>query len=269
MPELPEVETVRRTLLPMVGDTIAAVQVRERRLRSPISTDFEHRLVGSTVTDIDRRGKYLLFRLSSGECVLAHLGMSGSMVLQPTGAERQRHDHVVMTLASGRELVFNDPRRFGLLKLGKVETFAELQRVGRDSLAELPSANVLKELCERRRKPIKNLLMDQQLLGGIGNIYANEILFHAGVRPRRQAAGLSRRELERVATAIAAVLSDAVRLGGSSISDYRDGTGKPGYFQIEHRVYDRGGQPCRSCGTSIRRLVLVGRSTFYCPRCQQ
>jgi len=268
MPELPEVETVRRTLLPLVGDTVARVEVREHRLRQPIAADLAVRLRGRRIEGVERHAKYLLFQLSEGECMLAHLGMTGSLVIQASASEPQKHDHVVLGLSSGRELVFNDPRRFGLLKLGQRGDFMELHRIGRDPLSELPSAAELRTLCKGRKKPVKNLLMDQQILGGIGNIYASEILFHAGVRPRRQAGRLSSREAERILQATRKVLGNAVRLGGSSISDYRDADGKPGYFQIQHRVYDRRGQPCRRCGAIIRRIVMAGRSTFYCPTCQ-
>ncbi|HYD47793.1 MAG TPA: bifunctional DNA-formamidopyrimidine glycosylase/DNA-(apurinic or apyrimidinic site) lyase [Terriglobales bacterium] len=270
MPELPEVETVRRTLLPLIDDRIIAVEVREARLRRVIATDFKARLSGRTVEAIERRAKYLLFRLSDGEWLLAHLGMTGSLVVQDGSAAPAAHDHVVLSFASGKRLVFNDPRRFGLLRVAAAETdLPELARIGRDPLTDPLSVEELKQLCRRRSRPIKNVLMDQALLGGIGNIYASEILFRAAIRPRRRAASLTRRELERLREAMTGVLADAVLLGGSSISDYRDGTGKPGYFQIHHQVYDRAGEPCRVCGTVIRRVVLLGRSTFYCPVCQR
>ncbi len=269
MPELPEVETVRRTLEPLVGDSIASVDVREGRLRRPIAPDLASGLVGKRIQAIRRRAKYLLFDLGGGDCLLAHLGMTGTLVLQGATASRAKHDHVIIAFQSGRELVFNDPRRFGLLLLGVENEFAELRHVGPDPLTELPTVEELRAVCRGRKRPIKNVLMDQQLLGGIGNIYASEILFHAGVRPRRRAGSLTSAELGRIRTATTKVLRDAVRLGGSSISDYRNAEGKPGYFQIEHHVYERDGQECRVCGTTIKRLVLVGRSSFYCPQCQR
>lgn len=269
MPELPEVETVRRSLLPLVGDTVADVDVREPRLRHRVADNFASQLIGRRIEEIRRRAKYLLFGVQRGETLLVHLGMSGTLILHAHVADRAKHDHVIIRFHSDRELVFNDPRRFGLMKLGREDEFAELRNVGPDPLAALPSATELRALCRGRKRPIKNVLMDQQLLGGIGNIYASEILFRAGVRPRRQATNLTMAELGRILDSTTAVLGAAVALGGSSISDYRDGTGKPGYFQIQHRVYDRGGEPCRVCGTVIRRIVLVGRSTFYCPSCQR
>ncbi len=269
MPELPEVETVRRSLLPIVGQHIAAVEVFEPRLRRPVATDFSRRLVGQTIRSIDRRGKYLLFALSSGETLLVHLGMSGALLLQPTGTDRIAHDHVRLRLSSDGQLTYNDPRRFGLMRVGRRDDLAELRTVGPDPLSTDFAVADLAALARGRKKPVKNLLMDQRALGGIGNIYANEILFRARIRPGRQARRLSRRELERLLHATRSVLRHAIRLGGSSISDYRDGSGQPGYFQLRLQVYDRTGQRCRRCGTAVRRQVHAGRSSFYCPQCQR
>jgi formamidopyrimidine-DNA glycosylase len=269
MPELPEVETVRRSLLPVVGERITAVEVRERRLRRPVAQDFAARLIGRVIRGVGRHGKYLLFELSGGETLLAHLGMSGALLLQPAAMPVERHDHVCLYLGSGRRITFNDPRRFGLLRVGRIEELAELTGVGPDPVAGGFSRAVLAALARGRRKPVKNLLMDQRALGGIGNIYANEILFRAGIRPGRQARRLTRREISRLYSATRAVLRSAIGLGGSSISDYRDGSGRPGYFQLRLKVYDRAGDPCRRCDTPIRRTVHAGRSSFYCPRCQR
>jgi formamidopyrimidine-DNA glycosylase len=270
MPELPEVETTRRSLLPhVVGARITAVTVRERRLRRPIARNFEAALRGRRIERVERRGKYLLFRLDDERVLLVHLGMSGSLELGPAAREPAPHDHVVIALDRGTTLIFNDPRRFGLLRVGRLEKLAELDNVGRDPLAETPSVEEWRGLVRGRRVPIKTLLMDQRLLGGVGNIYASEMLFQAGVRPRRRAGTLRRAELERLAAAMRQVLERAVELGGSSISDYVDGNGQAGYFQIHHAVYDRFGEPCRTCGAAIKRVVLSGRSTFYCPACQR
>ncbi len=270
MPELPEVETTRRTLRPHVcGARVVAVAVHERRLRRPLAPDFEERLRGRTVTAIERRGKYLLFALDDGATLLAHLGMSGSLALVPPGTPRAPHDHVVLTLDRGLQLVFNDPRRFGLLQIGRRDELPALRAIGPDPLSAAPTLDTWRALTRGRRLPIKSLLMDQRLLAGIGNIYANEALFQAGIRPRRRAASLTRAELTRLGTALAAVLARAVELGGSSISDYRNGEGQPGYFQIHHAVYDRDGQPCPRCTTTIKRIVQSGRSSFYCPNCQR
>jgi formamidopyrimidine-DNA glycosylase len=269
MPELPEVETTRRSLLAQVaGARIVDVTVRERRLRRPVARDFADQLRGRTITGIERRGKYLLFTLDDGRILLVHLGMTGSLCVVAAGTVPVRHDHVVIALDSGRLLVFNDPRRFGLMRIGRPEAIAELRAVGPDPLAAAPTLDEWRALT-RRRAPIKSVLMDQRALGGIGNIYASEALFQAGVRPRRRAASLTRAELARLGEALNAVLERAVALGGSSISDYRDGNGNPGYFQIHHAVYDRQDQPCGRCATPIKRIVIAGRSTFYCPRCQK
>lgn len=270
MPELPEVETVRRSLEPhLVGARIADVDVRERRLRRPIQADIAVRLRRRCVQSIERRGKYLLFALDGPDTMLVHLGMSGALELRATAAACAPHDHVLLHLDGGRTLVFNDPRRFGLLRVAPRAALVELAAVGPDALGEEWPAARLKVLARGRRLSIKNLLMDQRGLGGLGNIYVNEILFRAGIRPRRAAASLRGREFEALAVALRAVLAEAVRLGGSSISDFRDGEGRPGYFQLHLAVYDRAGKPCRNCETAIRRVVVGGRSSFYCPRCQR
>lgn len=270
MPELPEVETIRRSLRPLVVDArILAVDVRERRLRRPIQADFADRLRNRRIGDIERRGKYLLLALDSDDTLLVHLGMSGALELRDPAAPMEPHDHVRLWLGGDRVLVFNDPRRFGLLRVAPMAQLVELANVGPDPLTEPWTAARLRALTRRRTLPIKNLLMDQRLIAGIGNIYAAEMLFRAGIRPRRGAATLRGRELESLADALRAVLDEAVRLGGSSISDFRDGTGRPGHFQLHLAVYDRAGHPCRRCGTTIRRIVLSGRSSCYCPHCQR
>jgi formamidopyrimidine-DNA glycosylase len=267
MPELPEVETVRRTLLPhVVGRRIDAVRVRERRLRVAIEEDFSRRLTGATIRDLRRSGKYLLFDLDDGAVWLVHLGMSGCLATAAAGLER--HDHVAVDLAGGTTVVYNDPRRFGLMRIVEGSA-AELSALGVDPLSPEFTPEVLRQLLRGRRRPIKTLLMDQRLIAGVGNIYASEILFRAGIRPGRGAGGLRRREVAALHAAAGAVLEDAIDHGGSSISDYRDGLGRSGYFQMHFNVYDRAGRPCRACGTAIRSRVLGGRSTFYCPTCQR
>ncbi|MFQ5668311.1 MAG: bifunctional DNA-formamidopyrimidine glycosylase/DNA-(apurinic or apyrimidinic site) lyase [Candidatus Binatia bacterium] len=269
MPELPEVETVRRSLLRVVGQRIETVQVFESRLRRPVAPDFGNRLAGRVIQGIDRRGKYLLFLLNDDEILLTHLGMSGALLLQPMGTPRQPHDHVCMRLSDSVQLTYNDPRRFGLMEVGRYAEFSELGRIGPDPLSDAFSASAFAALARGRRRPVKNLLMDQRALGGIGNIYANEILFRARIRPHRQARRLTRRDIKQLLTSTRHVLRSAIRHGGSSISDYRDGSGRPGYFQLRLRVYDRAGKPCPRCRTLVRRTIHAGRSTFYCPSCQQ
>lgn len=270
MPELPEVETIRRSLLPhIVGARVTAVTVRERRLRRPIARDFAARLRGRQITALERAGKYLLFVLDDDRLLLVHLGMSGSLSLAPPDAPLALHDHVAIGLDRARVLVFNDPRRFGLMRIGRRADLSELGNVGRDPLAAAPSPDEWRALVRDRRLPIKNLLMDQRVLGGVGNIYASEMLFLAGIRPRRRAAGLRRDELQRLSVAMQHVLESAIALGGSSISDYRDANGRPGSFQMQHAVYDRAGDPCRTCAAPIKRIVQSGRSSYYCPQCQR
>ncbi len=268
MPELPEVETVRRSLLSIVGARIATVEVRERRLRQTVAPDFASRLTGRVIHGIERRGKYLVFQLSADEGLLIHLGMSGALLLQPAGTPAVTHDHVALRLSDDRQVTFNDPRRFGLMRVGRADEFVELGNVGPDPLSDTFSLSDLLALARGRKKPVKNLLMDQRALGGIGNIYANEILFRAGIRPGRQARRLTRAELRRIFDATRVILRSAIQLGGSSISDYRDGDGRPGYFQLRLKVYDRAGKPCVRCRTPVRRAVHAGRSSFYCPVCQ-
>ena len=268
MPELPEVETVRRSLLPIIGRRIEEVEVAEPRLRRRVPENFASQLVGRVIEGIERRGKYLLVRLAGGQSLLVHLGMSGALLLQPAGTPRQAHDHVRIRLSGGAQLTYNDPRRFGLLQVGSAAGFAELNNVGPDPLAPTFSVAQLVELARGRKKPVKNLLMDQRALGGIGNIYANEILFRARIRPGRQARRLTRCEITRLMHAIRSVLRSALRDGGTSVSNYRDAAGRRGYFQLRLRVYDRAGQACVSCQSPIRRTVHAGRSSFYCPCCQ-
>lgn len=272
MPELPEVETVRRSLVPHVqGRTIVAVEVRERRLRRPLPEEFATLLRGARVELVARRGKYLLLHLDRDHtrALLIHLGMSGSLLVQPRSTAPRRHDHVALHLDSEVSVVLNDPRRFGMMRVGRIDELSELRNVGRDPLTTPLSVAEWRGLVRNRRLPIKSLLMDQKILAGIGNIYANEMLYQANIRPRRRAANLRGPELARLDEAMRHVLGEAVRLGGSSISDFRDVSGKPGYFQIQHAVYDRDGRPCRRCAATIRRVVLSGRSTFYCPSCQR
>lgn len=270
MPELPEVETVRRSLLRAIpGRRIESVQVRQHQLRRPVDRGFGRRLRGRAIRDVRRIGKYLVLELDHRAVLLVHLGMSGTLLVRQAGTPPDRHDHIVLRLSGGTELVLNDPRRFGLARVVRLERADELHNLGPDPLEEDLDHRRLAAMLQGRRAPIRNLLIDQRLLAGIGNIYANEILHRAGIRPQRPADSLRRSEISRLAAAIPAVLKDAVSLGGSSISDFHDAKGRPGYFQLHAAVYGREGEPCRRCGSSIRREVITGRSCFYCPRCQR
>lgn len=269
MPELPEVETVVGELRDaLVGRRIVGVTLRERRLRRPVAADLAARLCGRRVAGVSRRGKFLLVHLDAGDAELVvHLGMSGTVRLQGA-VEAARHDHVVIELDDGRRLVYNDPRRFGLILLRTAQAGVPA-RLGVDPLSPAFTAEHLALLARGRRRPIKNLLMDQGVVAGLGNIYANEILARARIRPGRAAGRLTRRDHHALVHATREVLAAAIRKRGSSISDFRNTTGNRGAFQQRFVVYNRAGEPCARCRTRIRRRLLAGRSTFYCPSCQR
>lgn len=270
MPELPEVETVRSGLAgAVVGRRITEVSVRERRLRRPIADDLGRALVGRRIEAVRRRAKYLLLDLDDGAVWLVHLGMSGTLVVVSPDAAHRTHTHVVVRLDDGRTVRFHDPRRFGLMRVASADRLEELRGLGVEPLGAGFSPEYLRARSRGRRCTVKSLLMDQRIVAGLGNIYVNEILFVAGVRPGRRACRLTRVEAARIVAATMRILNEAIALRGSSISDYRDERGEPGAFQDSFRVYERAGQPCVGCGSVIRRRVLVGRSSFFCSRCQR
>jgi formamidopyrimidine-DNA glycosylase len=292
MPELPEVETVRRGLAPaMEGARIAKVEVRDRRLRWPIARDFEKRLRGQTVEGLGRRAKYLLADLSSGDVLLMHLGMSGSFrvgheakpgVYYHERSKSTAHDHVVFHMSNGEVVTFNDPRRFGSMKLvarAKLEHEPLLRALGPEPLGNEFDAAMLARACAGKKTSLKAALSDQRVVAGLGNIYVCEALFRARLSPKRQASTIAGRDgkpnerAEALVAAIKAVLNDAIAAGGSSLRDHRRADGSLGDFQHNFRVYDREGKPCPRCKgkktTMIRRIVQTGRSTFYCPSCQK
>jgi formamidopyrimidine-DNA glycosylase len=290
MPELPEVESLRLLLnLAVAGRVIDRVEIREPRLRRLIDLQLSKALSGRSIRGIERRAKYLLFDL--GEVVLLiHLGMSGSLThrkaprafsdAEPAGGGHDsiaarldpRHDHVRFVLDDSSELVYNDPRRFGLIKLlprAEANAADELKELGPDALDEKFNEAYLTVKARGRRVAIKNLLMDQRVVAGLGNIYAAEALFRAGVRPGRRAAGLKRSEICRIVGATADLLKDAIGAGGTSFRNYLDARGRPGRFSSRLMVYGRAGERCYVCSTLIRTRVLGQRSSFYCPRCQE
>jgi formamidopyrimidine-DNA glycosylase len=270
MPELPEVETVRRGLAEtVIGRRITAVAVHERRLRKPLPRDFADRLAGRRIERVRRRAKYLQLDLDDETVWLVHLGMTGTMVVVPGAEPRRTHTHVVASLDDGRTVRFHDPRRFGLMRVGRPEALAELAALGPEPLDAAFSADFLHAIARRQRRAVKSLLMDQTVVAGLGNIYVNEILFGAGIRPTRRTPRLTRADAERIVAETGRVLGEAIALRGSSISDYRDERGEPGAFQHSLRVYERAGEPCRRCDGVIRRRVIIGRSSFYCPSCQR
>ena len=270
MPELPEVETIARGLAPEIeGRTVTGVLVRESRLRAPLARDFAERLTGRTMGRMGRTGKYLVTPLDDDRVWLVHLGMTGRLTLGGAHRLPLLHDHVEIRLDDQRTLVYHDPRRFGRLDVLTASALGDVVGSGVDALDPSLTGAWLFDRSRGRRTTIKALLMDQREIAGLGNIYVNELLFRAGLRPRRRVARVSRAECDRVIVAMRAVLDEAIARGGSSISDYRDGFDRAGSFQDEHAVYDRAGAACRRCAATIRGIVVVGRSSFYCPTCQR
>ncbi|HWP56308.1 MAG TPA: bifunctional DNA-formamidopyrimidine glycosylase/DNA-(apurinic or apyrimidinic site) lyase [Candidatus Acidoferrales bacterium] len=272
MPELPEVETVCRTLRAVVpGHRVVGVEVLERRLRMPVGRSFKALLFGRKIVDVERRGKYILLILEGEVVWVSHLGMSGKLIYVAAQRPRERHDHIIVALDRGFELRYHDPRRFGLalaLSRRELETWPQFRALGPDPLAG-DVASGLYESARGSRRKIRDLLLDQRVLSGLGNIYANEILFYAGIRPTARAFTLTRARAGRIAAAAARLLSEAIQWGGTSFSDYRDGQDRRGEFQQHLRVYGREGESCTRCGRTIKRVSLGNRSAFYCPGCQK
>ena len=301
MPELPEVETVRRGLQPaMEGAKIVKAEARRKDLRFPFQKDFVARLEGQTVIGLGRRAKYLMADLASGDVLLMHLGMSGSFrVLRDDDTKKpgqfhhprnedRAHDHVVFHMSSGSAVVFNDPRRFGYMKIiarNALEDEPLLRGLGPEPLGNEFDAAMLARACANRKTSLKAALLDQRVVAGLGNIYVCEALFRAHLSPRRLAATLSTKagsrkgvagdeptdHAKRLVTAIHAVLNQAIKAGGSSLRDHRQTTGELGYFQHSFQVYDREGEKCQTagCGGIVKRFTQNGRSTFWCPKCQK
>ncbi len=277
MPELPEVESLRRLLARSVtGRTIVSALINEPRLRRTVASDFRSAVAGRAIEGLRRRAKYLIVDLSGGSSMLVHLGMSGSLTHRDARFASDnldsRHDHVCFQLDDRSALVYNDPRRFGLLKLvprGELDSTAELKAMGPEPIGEGFNANYLMDKTRGRRAAIKTVLMDQRVVAGIGNIYAAEILFRAGVKPTRRAGRLTRMEAEKIVGATPAILREAIDSRGTTFRSYRDSRGRPGRFASRLKVYGRAGEPCYACSTTIRNAVVGQRASFYCPRCQR
>jgi len=269
MPELPEVETTRLGLLPRLqGRALSRIVVRNPRLRWPVPCDLEARLAGLTLNSLARRGKYLLFGFGATTQIV-HLGMSGSLRFAEPDEPAALHDHVDWLFDDGTLLRLRDPRRFGaVLWTDDVAGHPLLAHLGPEPLTPAFDAAYLYAQCQRRHTAIKQIIMDARVVVGVGNIYASESLFHAGIRPATAARRLSRPACARLAAAIRQVLTAAIAAGGSSLRDYVHSSGDLGYFQLQTRVYDREGLPCKACGTTIRRIVQGQRASFYCPVCQ-
>jgi len=273
MPELPEVETVRRALAAnVIGRTIRTVRVSGARLRGARISSLPRRLRGRTIRGLGRHGKYLLFDLDAGLTLLSHLGMSGRWLFHPgPPEERLEHEHVRFTFADGSVLRFEDPRRFGLARVVATARLARdpsLAPLGPDPIADPPTGERLHERARGARISVKQFLLDQKRLAGVGNIYASEILHRAGVHPRRRAGSLRAAEWDAVARETRAVLAEAIAGMGTTFRLYRNLWNEPGQYGERLLVYDRAGEPCRTCGGAVARIVQGARSTFYCPACQ-
>ncbi|MBV2359317.1 bifunctional DNA-formamidopyrimidine glycosylase/DNA-(apurinic or apyrimidinic site) lyase [Thalassococcus sp. CAU 1522] len=283
MPELPEVETVRRGLAPvMEGAAIARAQVNRPDLRWPFPDCMAQRLTGQRVDRLRRRSKYILVDLSGGETLLIHLGMSGRMLVSgdPLGQfvhdhpAPEKHDHVVLDMENGARITFNDPRRFGAMDLMPTDSAGMhplLASLGPEPLGNAFNEAHLVAALRGRGMPMKSALLDQKIVAGLGNIYVCEALFRAGIHPARKAGRVAANRIAALVPIVRAVLSEAIEAGGSSLRDFRQADGELGYFQHSFDAYGREGEPCRTpdCGDTIRRLVQSGRSTFYCPSCQR
>jgi formamidopyrimidine-DNA glycosylase len=274
VPELPEVETIRLGLIPrLVGCRINRVVLSNRRLRLPVPRARLKRWVqGSQVKSIARRAKYLLVNMDSGAVMVLHLGMTGRLAFFANGTPRRAHDHLRFLLDSGLELRFNDVRRFGSVQVLAPEDRESPQLfagLGAEPLGPDFSTPYLMSRARNRTKPIKNFLMDATVVVGIGNIYANEILFAAGIKPTRPVGSMGKATWDRIVEASRQVLEKAIACGGTTISDYVNSSGEAGYFQCELKVYGRGGEVCQNCGSKIARVVLAGRASFFCPSCQE
>ena len=274
MPELPEIEVLRRSLEPLlVGERIVGLRVRNPSLREPVDRRRLGRTVrGRAIEELRRRAKYLLIDLVGGHTLVVHLGMSGRLTLVAGDAPVQPHEHVAFQLAGGRRLAFRDPRRFGLvfaLPSRQLEADRHFALLGVEPLGEELTGDLLARFALSRRGPVKSFLMDGRLIVGVGNIYASEALHRAAIHPRRSVARIALERWRRLASAVQATLHQAIAAGGTTLNDFADGEGRSGYFQISLRVYGREGEPCPRCGRAVRRLVMGGRGTFYCPGCQR
>lgn len=269
MPELPEVETTLRGIAPHVlGHVIQSITVRNHRLRWPVPRNLRQ-VAGSRVHGATRRAKYLMLDTAAGS-LLIHLGMSGSLRVVDPASEWRKHDHLAIRLDTGQEIRFHDPRRFGTVLLTpKGAQHPLLRNLGPEPLGDTFSRDYLFEMSRKRRVSTKHFIMNARVVAGVGNIYACEALFMAGIRPSRPAGRLSRDDCTRLVRAIRRVLRASIRMGGTTLRDFLHGSGEPGYFKQSLRVYDREGCRCKRCGSAIKRTLHGQRSTFWCPGCQK
>jgi len=271
MPELPEVETTRRGIEPYVtGCMVEKMIVRERRLRWPIKKGLEQQLRGQRIINVSRRGKYLLLHTQAGTLII-HLGMSGSLRILPKDTAPLKHDHVDIVLDNQQYLRLRDPRRFGCVFWTTADPLQHdlLKNLGPEPLSDAFDADYLYTTSRKRKVAIKQFIMNSHIVVGVGNIYANEALFLAGIRPGLAAGRLSKSRCQQLVEAIKSVLHQAIQQGGTTLRDFTASDGNPGYFQLQLNVYGRGGEPCSRCGTVIKCLHQGQRATYYCPKCQK
>lgn len=282
MPELPEVETVRRGLAPVLeGALIKEAITRRAGLRVPFPEDFSARLEGNRIERLHRRSKYILIECTDGLVVILHLGMSGRVTIYKGGLgadgiapEIGKHDHVSLITEKGDHILYNDPRRFGIITFTDIEeqnTHPLLKNIGPEPLGNNFNTDILIEGLKGKRSTIKALLLDQKLVAGLGNIYVCEILWRAGINPQRSGGSLSTKEATSLVPIIRDVLTEAIAAGGSTLKDYAQTDGELGYFQHSFKAYGRGEEPClqKKCGGTLERIVQSGRSTYFCPKCQR
>ena len=283
MPELPEVETIMRGISPFLeGETIKNIKLNRADLRWPFPENFARRLKGAKVLNLKRRSKYILIDLSTNETLLIHLGMSGKILVSGSKmgnyfyelAKAKKHDHVIFLLSDGTVVTYNDPRRFGAMDLANTKDLNNhkfLKRLGPEPLGNDFNSYYLKKKLSKKESPIKNVLLDQSLVAGLGNIYVCEALFMSGISPKKKAAKISKNKCEALVKNIRTVLISAIEAGGSSLKDFTDIQGNSGYFQFEFFVYGREKESCKTinCDRKIKRVSQSGRSSFYCPSCQR
>lgn len=274
MPELPEVEVIKRGLqrhLP--GRKVLEIVAGNRKLRQPMPRkNLKEFIQGAQIQSVDRRAKFLLITMHNGAILIIHLGMTGRLGIFPADSPRARHDHLRLQLDNGMQLRFNDIRRFGSVQVippGKGLDNTMLSHIGPEPFGQEFNPFYLRQLAAEKKRPVKNFLMDSRVVAGIGNIYACEILFHAGLNPGRKISTLSINEWERIVAGTHHVLMKAIESGGTTISDFVNESGKIGYFQLKLQTYGRQGKPCNACSTPITRKTMAGRSTFFCPECQK
>ena len=283
MPELPEVETIMRGILPFLeGATIKKIKLNRADLRWPFPENFASRIKEAKVLNLKRRSKYILVELSTGETLLIHLGMSGKILVSNSkignyfyeSAQASNHDHVIFALDDGTVITYNDPRRFGAMDLTKTDDLNNhkfLQKLGPEPLGNNFNSDYLKIKLSKKESPIKSVLLDQSIVAGLGNIYVCEALFMSGISPKKKASKISKNKCDELVLNIRTILISAIEAGGSSLKDFTDIQGNPGYFQFDFYVYGRDNEWCktRDCDHKIKRISQSGRSSFYCPRCQR